>query len=1095
MASASSTPRSKGNDEVSRTSSPTPRTKIKALLATVDSDSDSKASPSAKEASHSDKAPSKPATSRENHDVAPDASSSGEDTDEEALFRPRGLAARMRVANSGPERQTGTTDAEESARDRVRRLLQLGNSSPEAVDKSPRQPAPQGHEDALRDRPEPRPTADSDEDDDVVGATRARTTRRARPAASSSPQSERLFVSPTKSDAADAEGGAEVIIADVDADADADGETDSDDDVAGMSATGGQLVKKKDRFLALVARKRREREEAEAEAARQEAERRERLEQQLLSEAVGSDMDADDDIRDISDDEGGRRLTQDVLARPAARKASKKALEEMNRETQRMSRSLQLAHEAKTKKKITKAALFERFNYRPQGVAVPAPAPVAEEAVAATSSSRPVTPRSAGHSDTEARDCDTPPSSPPLETAKEEDRFVMSGALPVTGTDGEGATDRPSLDAGESKDVPTATSKEKEADAVSAPEAEKKDTTTVARPAKRQFRVKLPILNANLARTDADDELEITVPKKSKLDAIFDSVPAQDREESRSLLALRRLAHLSSPPREGGGSKNRAAGGGRTSMTPGELQALLRLRAREQAREERERRLEMLRAKGVVLQTEEERERELAEVEDIVARARREAEEIMRREAEAAKKEKKAAGEDDDPLALDDSDDESYEEAAPELKEVELSGSEEEAVDDEDEEENEDEDEDGDDEDEEMEDAGDEANEALPGGLYDDEADETDADDEDATNEGEKGEAADAEEGSDEDSGPVAAPARSRNRRRHTSHAKVVSDDEDEDAVQVEATPRPPSKGCFKSPPQAGVHTDSPRAPTSVLRSATKPFIPGLPVMGAAGLGLTQIFQGTMDDSQAGSGPRPTASSEVMMPDFDAFPSNNLSTPSAAVVPDSQRDGQRVQVAATPGEGRSTENAPVPMFGSPFVRDFLNAGTQSSEFIEATQDVGFQARSPMKERFIIPPASTVGTVVADSQPAEQHDSPLVQRKGKLRRKTDVAADIIEQADSDDGLEGDELPVNSTSAFSVMKEAAKKPKSVVQFDKKKSTAKEMVEDEAEESEDEYAGLGGVDGEDSSEDEGSVKDMIDDKDAGKVLDERKIAAFHA
>jgi hypothetical protein len=39
------------------------------------------------------------------------------------------------------------------------------------------------------------------------------------------------------------------------------------------------------------------------------------------------------------------------------RKASKKALEEMSRETQRMSRNMQLAHQAQTKKKMRPLAL------------------------------------------------------------------------------------------------------------------------------------------------------------------------------------------------------------------------------------------------------------------------------------------------------------------------------------------------------------------------------------------------------------------------------------------------------------------------------------------------------------------------------------------------------------------------------------------------------------------------------------------------------------------------------------------------------------------------------------------------------------------
>ena len=85
-----------------------------------------------------------------------------------------------------------------------------------------------------------------------------------------------------------------------------------------------------------------------------------------------------------------------------------------------------------------------------------------------------------------------------------------------------------------------------------------------------------------------------------------------------------------------------------------------------------------------------------------------------------------------------------------------------------------------------------------------------------------------------------------------------------------------------------------------------------------------------------------------------------------------------------------------------------------------------------------------------------------------------------------------------SAFNVMKEQTKpreKRRFTDAFDKKKSKAKEMVEQEAEESDDEYAGLGGVDGEDSdNESNASMKEMIDDEEHDNA-DEGKLAAFYA
>jgi mediator of replication checkpoint protein 1 len=102
---------------------------------------------------------------------------------------------------------------------------------------------------------------------------------------------------------------------------------------------------------------------------------------------------------DSDDNAGGRRLTQQ--ARPT-RKASKKALEEMNRETQRMSRNMQLAHQAKTKKKITKES-FAKFNFKPGGGVAP---DTSMAASSATASSAPV-------SDFEGlQQHETPPTSP-----------------------------------------------------------------------------------------------------------------------------------------------------------------------------------------------------------------------------------------------------------------------------------------------------------------------------------------------------------------------------------------------------------------------------------------------------------------------------------------------------------------------------------------------------------------------------------------------------------------------------------------------------------------------------------------------------------
>ncbi|KAI9875255.1 MAG: hypothetical protein M1823_007516, partial [Watsoniomyces obsoletus] len=85
----------------------------------------------------------------------------------------------------------------------------------------------------------------------------------------------------------------------------------------------------------------------------------------------------------------------------------------------------------------------------------------------------------------------------------------------------------------------------------------------------------------------------------------------------------------------------------------------LRKAARMQAREERWHKIAELKAKGVVIQSAEERERDQQEVEDLVERARQEAAKIQKREKELAKKNGTYVRED---LDDDDSDDEEFEE-------------------------------------------------------------------------------------------------------------------------------------------------------------------------------------------------------------------------------------------------------------------------------------------------------------------------------------------------------------------------------------------------------------------------------------------------
>ncbi|KAJ6443194.1 DNA replication checkpoint mediator [Purpureocillium lavendulum] len=976
---------SRASSPASREASPeqlTPRSKIKALLATVES-SDDEGEVGASRTSANGSPTKKPNVQRRGDQQLPraDSMNNSDSDDSDVAVRPRGkLASRMQGNSDAPKEPETRPDAPETARERVRKMLER-EAAVEAT--------------ATREE-----DADAEDDDELPVAPR-RLKRRAprgptpedaeRPAARS--PSPGLFVSsPVRPSPAKSTQ-----------------DQDSDNDLPAL---------KSDRFKALVERKRQERLAREAAEEARKAEQRARQEK-LASELEQLDSDDGNDTG-ITDDEGGRKLTQE--ARPT-RKASRRAIEEMNRETQRIARNMQLAHEARTRKKITKASLFERFNFRPAGESHPEPK--------TTSSSRPGTPPT----DAEMKDVDTPPSSPPTAKGPELPMVQPNTDAAMADADDE---ELPTLGDVMNSSQPLDKGKGK-----AAVDAAGESSKTTPKP-KRRVRVRLPVVAANLATIDSGDELEVTRTTKDKVMAVFDTVPANNAQESRSMKALRALALVKSP-----GKDNRRGKKEQPGMTPGELQALLYQRARQQAKLERDRRLELLKSQGIVIQTADERERQQQEVEDLVAKAREEAQKLGEEERAAARKERKESGE-ADPLAWDDSEDEEYQDSAneadAEASAVELSGSEDE---------------------EEVE--LDEDNKGNP--LFDEDAEDGESEDEAPDEE------MAANDDEDVDELPIAKQRRARNK------TTVLSDDE----ADVEATPRPPRVATQVTP--GAPKTVSPAAPTSVLRSAKKTFIPGLPVNGPAGLGLTQIFAGTMDDSQA----NPSGPTQSLMPDFDAFPDSNFSATAETqhehddIVMDSQPD---TAVQATQTQGVRLNMSQSQMHG---LDSLFPAGlTQASEPIEASQDGGLQEYTPIKERFVEPPISTVETIpLPHDEEDAPHESPLV-RRGRLRRRMEMS--VIEE----ESTQTKPTVVPAENAFRAMADAARTEKRrqlAEEFDRKKTKAKEMVEDQAEESEDEYAGLGGADGEDSDNDsQGSLEEMVDD-DAANDVDSGKLAAFYA
>jgi mediator of replication checkpoint protein 1 len=807
-------------------------------------------------------------------------------------------------------------------------------------------------------------------------------------------------------------------------------ELDGDNAPPGPSADG------KSKFLALVEKHRKQRLAMEAAEIAKRAARVDQLSKasknsQRQHGSSVADSSGDDTL--TSDEEAGLRLEKE--ARPT-RKASKKALEEMNRETQRMSRNMQLAHQARTKKKITKESLLARFNF-------PIPT-VAGSVVAATKSS---TASSAPTSDAEgAKEHTTPPTSPVM--GDYEARKIAVNAGPAQ-------QELPELNEMLLQPIQTIDKGKCQATRTVSDLHVDREHIQV-----RPIRVKWTKEDAVIARAgDSDSDLEIiTSQGKTRKYAVFESLHGRKAHETESHLMLRNLAHL------GGEGRDKK----RSSMNAAEMEAYLRRAARLQAQQERHDKIEELKAKGIVIQTSEDREREQQEVEDIVEKARQEGAEIQRREKEAAKKEgtyvKDTMDDDDD----DDEDDGDFQEEEEEEEEVvALSGSEAElgaAAS---------EDESTDDDTGEPEEDLDEAGlENRFGGLLDDAADEKDS--EDFSEEQEQ-----AESGEDEvdldldiksnDQGPSKAIHKPRQSRVIVDEDDDVYDDDDEPVAQIPLVPAPA------------------KTPQSLNQSARR-MIPGLQLSNNSPMGLTQAFAATMADSQS----PPTTPDPQAQDSFAIM--QDLPSPGIPIMPHLQRlDSLDLVSDSQPAtetqplnldfnETQGGPQSPTPSFGI--------ASTQMAQSqmpFEPTQDAGymlspfagsrFGADTPQQE-----PQSTIDTVIV------AEGSPLLQRKGRLRRATAKLVEADEQGSMS-------VAAKHKSAFDVMDRASKHKVTVPEFDKAKSNAKDVVDEAAEESEDEYAGLGGASDDDVGEENDDDREMIDhDTQVGKG-DEAKLAGLHA
>ena len=820
------------------------------------------------------------------------------------------------------------------------------------------------------------------------------------------------------------------------------------------------------RFLALVAKKREERQ------ARDAAEKKKRADRMAILDAHSganggegttgaSEEDSEDDVAT------GKRLTQQ--ARPT-RKASKKALEEMNRETQRMSRNMQLAHQAKTKKKITKESLLARFHFRCNPT--PPTTDVHEASSSIVGSSAPV-------SDVEwIKDHETPPTSPvmlddnlpefeaaDLKGSRDyvggkpsdeieanlpsmEDVMVNSGAR---NDKGKGKStedifsdlieDFPSV--GDFRTQPTIRSDKGKNRAVA-----DDNSGSLHKPRKVTFtqppiRIKPPRPITRRTSPDSDSDLEILPvskhPKSRRRD-VLDSLPAQKTTENRSLQTLRALAHLTSPSKQS--SKLRS------SVTPAEMQMSLQKQARQQAARERAEKIQDLKDRGIIVQSAEERERDQAEVEDLLEKARREADEITKNEKDAARKERRENGTEGG-LEGSSEEDEEYKDDEVGVPEVELSGSQ-------------GEDDGQDDSDEEM--SNDEDKENVMGGvklhnrpsdLIDNEASEDGS---------EEASLADDEDGDEEESTSVELYTGMSRRRNKT--IRVIDEEDGEDSKLAQDT--------------------------ETNESLENPIVPNLHGPNDTPMGLTQAFAATMADSQTQMhvDPGDLDQEQDSLAFLRSMPEPGFPIIDAdAMILDSQPE-QQDEGISQPGFG----SAKIELHLSQSQIDQVMA-TQCSELPDPSQDVGFRLSSPINTRFISVPPSTVDTLLL-SQIAE--DETTVKKKGRLRRRAEAVPEMFDNDEGNEnvvpGVQGKQFHI-SANAFDVLKQAHTRPPPKNDlFDKTKSDAKGMVEEQAEESEDEYAGLGGASDEESGgEEDEEVRKMIDEGEVN--VDERKLAAFYA
>lgn len=781
----------------------------------------------------------------------------------------------------------------------------------------------------------------------------------------------------------------------------------------------------------LVAQKRAERLARESEKRKHNKSRK--SDSHGASEHASSDLpeEAFEGSQDAPANPDVDRILSDA-ARPT-RKASKKAMLEMERETQRLARQQALAHQMKVKKKFSTSDLFARFNFRqpqPQTAQTDkgsSSMPSSDAIEASPGAGQPKEPFS------------TPPSSPPTPLDKQRmlvERGALTKMVPVredTLTSIAAGEEQEELP--EMRDILKSSQRQGENAKATEPETAPEKGSKIARWGKKSA-------PQTYRDDESDDDLEVIQPMPKHLQA-FDRIKPAKKEEAHShaIHTLRYLSHLGHTD-----AKPNRPTNAKPSVHPQVLEAQLRKKAREQAFEAQQERIAELKAKGIVIQTAEEKEREAEEFENLLEKARQEAVDLRKAE-KAARKE--ASGEANMDASDDETEDEDYYDRSD------------------------DEDADG-------------IDEEGGNAMVDDVADESQEEEEDIDSAEEddvvEDAAATAQDSVAETNAETEGPALSRKSRK--SHVIKDDDDEEEEKTEESEDQAGPSAKPTSTAPDNDTQEDDPFA--------------------AFGFGAGNADANAMSATQAFNATMQAPSQDTQEDSFDIL--QHVPPPSSFALPptfpnvDSQiQDGESQTQLATDANAAESQDIQLgwetqaPQTPGPALVRKASDLSETPGW-EPTQDPGLPSpwtglrRSQLPHEPALPSAtdgdqetqSTVQMRVSESPAAD-----AMPKRGRLQRRLATL----------DDSEDEEEPVKLTQkdAFKEMKRRRMQDLNANDRTEAEAELKRMMEDQAEESEDEYAGLGGDDTEMIAPETAEDQAMIDSSHID--VDERAIAAHHA